>query len=166
MGVGGYGWQQANQSRALRARLQAATLQREVADLDAATSRQSIQTLRRHAAVLAAPDLRALSLEGQPEARLASGRAFLSESRGIVVLASGLPALGPGEAYQIWLVTRPDPVSAGLATVDAEGRLFESIPRVVELSDLMAIAVTREPVGGAEQPSDAVILLGRIDASD
>ena len=158
-----YGWQQASRSRALQARLDAATLQREVADLDAATSRRSLRTLRGHAGVLAAPDLAALPLEGQRNASSASGRAFLSESRGIVVLASGLPPLASDEAYQLWLVTRPDPVSAGLATVDADGHLFESIPPVVDLSDLMAVAVTRESEDGADQPSDTVVLLGRVD---
>ena len=163
LGLGWYGWQQTSQSRALQARLEATTLQREVADLDAATSRRSIQTLRGHAGVLAAPDLIAIPLEGQPEARQASGRAFLSESRGIVVLASEMPALASDEAYQIWLVTRPNPVSAGLAVIDADGHLFESIPPVVDLSDLVAVAVTRESEGGADQPSDAVVLLGRVD---
>ena len=57
-------------------------------------------------AVLTAPDMTRVVLAGQPPvAPQASGRAFWSPTRGLVLTASGVPALPPARTYQLWLVT-------------------------------------------------------------
>jgi len=166
LGLGWYTVQQASRTRALQARLDAAALQAQVADLEAATSRQVVRELRSHTEILAAADTVSFPLEAQALGRRPSGRAFVRPAGGLVVVASDMPPLSPGQTYQIWLVTDPDPVSAGVASVDSDGRLVESRPLPIDIADLIAIAVTREAEGGADRPSAAVVLLGRTALSE
>ena len=128
---------------------------------EAAQLRLVAQDLRSQADVLAAPDVTTLVLEGQPGAESATGRAFISPTRGVVVTASDLPPLAPGRVYQMWFVTRPDPVSGGLTRGGEDGRIFAPTVLPIELSEVIALAVTDEPTGGVERPSGDVLLLGR-----
>ena len=164
--AGAFGWyaaRQVNHARDLQAQLDAAGLREQVADLDAATSRQLTEELRARADTLAAGDVETVALEGQPGAEAASGRAFFSATNDVVIAASGLPSLPPGQIYQVWLVLPDDPVSVGLARADSRGRLLESVAPVPEATDLIAVAVTMEPEGGGETPSENIVLLGRPD---
>ena len=163
--AGGLGWYAAQQvivARDLRAELDDATLRERIANLDAATSRQLAEELRGRADTLAALDVTSVDLEGQPGAENAVGRAFLSTSRGVVIAASNMPPLPPGQTYQVWFVLPEDPVSVGFARVDAAGRLFESLDSASDTAQLIAVAVTMEPEGGVETPSGNVLLLGRM----
>ena len=161
--AGGLGWyaaQNVNEARNLRAQLDDAMLRVRVAALDAASSRQLAEEMRGRADALAALDVTSVELIGQPGADNAFGRAFISMSRGVVITALNMPALPPGQVYQVWLVMPEDPVSVGVARVDASGRLFESLGPTPDISELLAVAVTREPEGGVEMPSGNVLLLG------
>ena len=94
MAAGALGWYAATQetrSQQLRASLVATTLQIEVANLDAATARQTISEMREHAEILVASDVASIDLQGQPDAPDASGRVFFSETEGILIVASNLP---------------------------------------------------------------------------
>ena len=163
--AGGLGWyaaQQVNLATELRAELEDATLRERVASLDAAASRRLAEEMRGRAGALAALDVTSVELEGQPGAENAFGRAFLSMSRGVVIAASNMPPLPPGQAYQVWFVLPDDPVSAGFARVDEAGRLFESLDSAPDTAQLIAVAVTMEPEGGVQVPSGNVLLLGRV----
>ena len=72
-------------------------------------------------AVLAAPDLARIDLQGQPVAPDARARALWSRSRGLVFTAANLPPAPAGKAYQVWVVTAQMPISAGLFTPDTTG---------------------------------------------
>ena len=163
--AGALGWYAATQvtrSQQLRASLEATTLQIEVANLDAATARQTISEMRGHAEILVASDVARIDLQGQPDAPNASGRGFFSETEGILIVASNLPPLPPGQIYQIWFVVPPNPIGVGFARVDAEGRAFVSVePTDSQLP--IAVALTLEAEGGVAEPSGAVYLLGRTD---
>lgn len=112
-------------------------------------------------AVLTAPDLRQVDLQGQPPvAARATGRAFYSRSRGLVFTASDLPPLGAGRAYQLWVVTAQQPVSAGLLEVDAAGRVTQAFETPPDLQNPVAIAVTEEPAGGVTAPTGDKYLVG------
>ena len=88
-----------------------------------AVLRQTAAGAQSSVAVLTAPDVARVDLEGQPVAPDASARAFWSRSRGLVFTASNLPPLPPGRTYQLWvLTTDPAPTSAGLLKPDADGR--------------------------------------------
>lgn len=74
----------------------------------------------------------------------------------LVFSASGLPALPPGKAYQLWFVNpagiRPGPV---LSPVDG------SVPGVVaaQLDGAQWVAMTVEPAAGSAQPTSSQLLL-------
>tara|TARA_B100001123_G_scaffold156807_1_gene181561 strand:+ start:14732 stop:15559 length:828 start_codon:yes stop_codon:yes gene_type:complete len=163
--AGALGWYAASQvtrSQELRANLEATTLQIEVANLDAATARQTTTEMRGFAEILVATDVTSIDLQGQPDAPDASGRVFFSETEGILIVASNLPPLPPGQIYQIWFVVPPNPIGVGFARVDAEGRAFVKIePTDSQLP--IAVALTLETEGGVAEPSGAVYLLGRTD---
>ena len=164
--AGGLGWyaaEQVNLARDLQVEVDAATLRRSVAELEAATARQAMEDARNRAVVLAAPDLTTVVLEGQPGAAGATGRAFWSPSTGIVLAAAALPSVPEGRVYQLWLVTPPNPVSAGLLQVDDAGRIFATVEPPADGGMPTAIAITLEPAGGVEAPSGEVYLLGRTD---
>jgi anti-sigma-K factor RskA len=112
-------------------------------------------------AVLTAPDLTEVDLQGQPPvAPRATGRAFYSRSRGLVFTASDLPPLRSGRAYQLWVVTAQSPVSAGLLEPDAAGRVTQAFNTPPDLPRPVAIAVTEEPAGGVTAPTGDKYLVG------
>ena len=161
--LGWYAAQQVTRARQVRESLDASILRAQVADLDAATSRQAADELRARADVLAAPDVTSISLQGQSAAPDAAGRAFLSRTRGTVLTASNVPPLPPGHIYQVWFVVPPNPVGAGFARVDGAGRIFATVDPPGDAGVPVAIAVTLEPEGGVEAPGDDLLLLGRTD---
>lgn len=161
--LGWYAAQQVTRARQLGESLNASTLRIQVADLDAATSRQVAEELRTRAEVLSAPDLVSIRLQGQPGAPEATGRAFLSGARGAVLTASQVPPLPPGQVYQVWFVVPPDPIAVGFARTDGAGRIFAAIDPPDSIGVPVAVAVTQEPDGGVSEPSGDVFLLGRTD---
>jgi len=161
--LGWYAAQHVTRSRQLRDSLDASVLRIQAADHDAVTSRQVARELRARADVLAAPDVATISLQGQPAAPNASGRAFLSGTRGAVLVASNVPPLPPGQIYQVWFVVPPDPIAVGFARVDGAGRIFSTVDPPSDAGIPLAIAVTLEPEGGAADPSGDLLLLGRTD---
>ncbi len=161
--IGWYAAQHVTRSRQLRESLDASVLRIQAADHDAVTSRQLARELRARADVLAAPDVATINLQGQPAAPDASGRAFLSGTRGAVLVASNVPPLPPGQIYQVWFVVPPDPIAVGFARVDGAGRIFSTVDPPSDAGIPLAIAVTLEPEGGASDPSGDLLLLGRLD---
>jgi hypothetical protein len=132
---------------------------REDAEHKIQEARQSAQSAQVISGVLAAPDLIRFNLVGQLEAPRAFAQALWSRSRGLVFSGSRLPPLPPGTVYQMWLLTNTDPVSAGLLTPDAAGRVTlatdspPAVPRPV-----IGVSVTVEPAGGRRTPTGAPIL--------
>jgi hypothetical protein len=132
---------------------------REDAEHKIQEARQSAQSAQVISGVLAAPDLIRFNLAGQLDAPRAFAQALWSRSRGLVFSGSRLPPLQPGTVYQMWLLTSTDPVSAGLLTPDAAGRVTlatdspPAVPRPV-----LGVSVTVEPAGGGRTPTGAPIL--------
>ena len=91
----------------------------------------------------------------------ASGRAFWSRSHGVMFTATGLPPLPKGKVYQLWVVTKSTPLSAGLLTPDGSGHVMAvaDMPPGVEP---VAVAVTIEPEGGVPSPTGARYLVGLV----
>ena len=82
-------------------------------------------------------------------------------SRGLVFTASNLPAPPPGRAYQLWVLTRqPAPISAGMLTPDASGRVNVRFDTPIDLPAPVAMAVTLEPAGGVPSPTGDKYLVG------
>ena len=143
-------------------------LQRELADAEqrASAAEQGIQTvqlrasnLQRTADILAAADVKGVELKGQGPGSGASGRAFVSRSRGVVFFAENLPPLKPGTTYQLWVVTEDKkPIDAGVFTTDATGTI--SLTRILNVPNPGAVAVTVEPAGGVPSPTGPMCISG------
>ena len=120
---------------------------------------QSEATVRHTERILAATDVKRVDLTGQDVAPGASGRAFWSRSNGVMFTATGLPPLPKGKVYQLWVVTKSAPLSAGLLTPDGSGHVMAvaDMPPDVEP---VAVAVTIEPEGGVPSPTGARYLVG------
>ena len=160
IGLGGY---------ALSLRRQITGLQAEVGDLTARLDRseqqvavavRSVAVAEARMAVLTAPDMTQVDLQGQPVAPRASGRAFWSRTRGLVFTASDLPSLPAGRSYQLWVVTAQTAVSAGLLEPDTTGRVAQAFNTPADLPRPVAIAVTDEPAGGVPAPTGDKYLVG------
>ena len=74
--------------------------------------------------------------------------------------AHGLPALKPGRAYELWLVTADTKIPAGTFKPSPDGTATFSATYALEPSQLQAIAVTEEPEAGVPAPTGPIILIG------
>ena len=161
VGLGGYAGQLRGRVATLETRLRATTERAEAGERLMADARRTAFDAQAQVAVLAAPDLARIDLVGQPAAPGASARAFWSRSRGLVFTASNLPSPPPGRAYQLWVLTKqPAPVSAGMLTPDANGRVNARFDTPADLPPPIAMAVTLEPEGGVPAPTGDKYLVG------
>ena len=159
-GLGVYAGQLRTRVTDLEARLQEATLRASAAERQIADARQTAAEAQSTVAVLAAPDLARVDLAGQPPASQASGRAFVSRSRGVVFTASNLPALPAGKVYQLWVVTPQAALSVGLLRPDDAGRVAAILAAPQNLTTMAAVAVTLESEGGVPAPTGEKYLVG------
>jgi anti-sigma-K factor RskA len=140
---------------ALGAGIYAVRLQRQMSELQARFDQAQATT-----AVLAAPDLARIDLQGQPVAPDARARALWSRSRGLVFTAANLPPAPAGKAYQVWVVTAQAPISAGLLTPDPSGVGTQFYMTPADIAPPVAVAVTLEPAGGVAAPTGERFLVG------
>jgi hypothetical protein len=132
---------------------------REEAGRQVAEARQTALNAQIVGNVLAGPDVVRYDLVGTNAAPRAYAKVMWSRSRGLVFSASRLPQLQAGNTYQFWLITGSGPVTAGLLTPDAAGRITfvtdtpGNVPRPV-----IGASVTLEPSGGRPRPSGTTVL--------
>ncbi len=74
----------------------------------------------------------------------------------LVVITSGLPALPPGQVYQLWLIGKTKIVSAGLLPSAKSGRTAPVLASGVVKGDTLGLTV--EPAPGSAQPTTKPIL--------
>jgi anti-sigma-K factor RskA len=161
IGAGSDAMQVRGQMRGLEARLRDAMVRADASERQVADARRSAFEAQSIVLVLAAPDLVRIDLAGQPAAPAATARAFWSRSRGLVFTASNLPAPPKGRAYQLWvLTTQPAPISAGMLTLDKDGRVNARFDTPPDLPRPVAMAVTLEPEGGVPAPTGDKYLVG------
>ncbi len=134
--------------------------QSELADQQRQTQAALAQSarLRAAAALVAAAGTQALAV------RAASGalqvKVYLNPARGAVLIASALPPVGPGRAYQLWLLTPGErPRSGGTFEPGAAGAAVALVPHA--LHGAVGLAVSVEPVAGSAQPTGAMVLTAR-----
>jgi len=140
---------------AVGAGIYAIRLQRQIGELQARFDQGEATT-----AVLAAPDLARIDLQGQPVAPDARARALWSRSRGLVFTAANLPPPPAGKSYQVWVVTAQAPISAGLLTPDPSGVGTQYYMTPADIAPPVAVAVTLEPAGGVPAPTGERFLVG------
>ncbi len=145
------------EARLAQANAQLASAQTQVASLE----RVSLDAQSR-LATLTAPDVAQVDLAGQPVAQQATARAWWSRSRGLVINAANLPQPPAGKTYQLWVVTGQAPLSAGLLTPDAAGRVNAFFATPPDIPQPVAMAVTLEPAGGMPAPTGDKYLVGLV----
>ena len=106
---------------------------------------------------LAAPDTREIALAGQQISPSASARVFLEPGRRrAIVFFQSLPANPKDKSYQLWIIRadQPKPQSAGIFDVSNNGNASIVIENLPLSTEMKGLAVTLEPRGGVEQPTN------------
>ena len=86
------------------------------------------------------------------------GRIFVNAQRGMLLLASHLPAAPSGKLYELWLLPKTGaPIPAGLFQADAQGNALYLRNEPVDVAATKALAVTLEPESGSAAPTSAVV---------
>jgi anti-sigma-K factor RskA len=113
--------------------------------------------------ILTADDMQPVPMAGRENATASIARAFWSPTRGLLIVANDLPVPPPGRIYQVWVISRTGPVSAGLLGEQGAGRGMLLAPPPPGLAPgAVTVAVTDEPPGGLPAPSGAIRLAGSI----
>jgi len=121
-------------------------LMRSAADRD---SKQAILDFLRD------PDTRQASFAPGPR-----GRVFVNKDRGVLLIASHLPALAAGKTLELWTIPKGGtPKPAGVFKPDSDGRAVFLSKGAVEMASLGAVAVTVEPEGGSPAPTTTPIFV-------
>jgi Anti-sigma-K factor rskA len=108
-------------------------------------------------AALAGTDTRTIALTGQAASPSASARVFVEpKARRAVVFFYNLPASAKDKSYQLWIIRsdQPKPQSAGVFNVAADGQATVKVENLPTDVPIKAFAVTLEPHGGVEQPTN------------
>jgi anti-sigma-K factor RskA len=159
--LGAYALQLRGRVSDLEARLTQAIERAALSESQIADARGTASRAESTLAVLIAPDLARIDLQGQPAAPAASARAFWSRSRGLVLSGSNLPPLPARRTYQLWVITAdPAPISAGLLMPDQDGRVIAMFQTPPDMAKPAAMAITLEPEGGVPAPTGDKYLVG------
>ncbi len=110
-------------------------------------------------AALAAGNVEQVSLNASE----GNARVFWNTEERVAILSTaGLPILSPDQTYQLWLIDGNTPISAGIFTVDDEGRsiLIFNPPQGLDSYD--GIGISTEPAGGSLAPTTDPIAVGEM----
>ena len=118
---------------------------------------QRADKLASELSALASAGTRTIALSGQEVAPAASARVFLEpERRRALVFFYDLPANTGDKSYQLWIIRadQPKPMSAGVFDVSESGTASLSVENLPVATEIKGLAVTLEPRGGVEQPTN------------
>ena len=86
-------------------------------------------------------------------------RVFLNKNRGVLLMASNLPAAPAGKIYEMWVIPKGGaPKPAGLFQPDEQGNAMHMLPGSIDVETTAVIAVTMEPEAGSATPTMPIIL--------
>ena len=157
-GAGVYAANLKRQLDDVQLRLVDAVVKLQASEERVAAASAQVTAVRASLALVTAPDMLDLRLAGQRPSPQASGRAFHSRSRGLLFAANDLPPLPPDRVYQVWLLTRGAPVSAGLFRPDEQGNVTAAFNPIPNAPVPVGFAVSLEPDGGVPAPTGAIYL--------
>ncbi len=138
-------------------------------DAQIAELKSKLESLRDHddklaseMAALASPETKTIALAGQQASPSASARVYLEPSRRrAIVFFRNLPTNAKDKSYQLWIIRadQPKPQSAGVFDVANSGNATIVIENLPVETEMKALAVTLEPKGGVEQPTNSNFFL-------
>lgn len=159
-GLGVYAWTLQGRVASLETRLDSAERRAAAAERDTLEARRAAGDAKVMVAVLEASDLVRIELAGQKPAPSATARALWSRNRGMVFSTSNLPPPPPGSVYQVWVLAKGAPISAGLLSIDQAGRGLAFFQTPSDIPPPTGVAVSLEPSGGRPQPTGDIYLHG------
>ena len=139
-------------------------LRDQVAELGSRNQDQTTQLdqLHQDLALFTAPDAVHVSLTPQKAPRQPSGTAIFSPTkRRMIFMASNLPAVPPGKAYELWVIpAKGAPVAAGVFKPDEHGNAIVMDRPMPEGVEAKAFAITLEKEEGSDKPTSPILLMG------
>jgi len=148
-----------NQLEDIELRLVDAVNQLQISQQRLADASTELGAMHSGLGLLSAPDLQTLKLAGKGGAPDATGRAFISRTKGLLFSASKLPPLAEGSTYQLWMLSRKDPVSAGQVRPAQDGSVTAAFDPLTAMPDVTGFAVSVEPEAGSPKPTSDFILV-------
>jgi hypothetical protein len=143
-----------NQLEDIKLRLVDAVMKMQVSEQQVEVAQAQVNAVRANLTLMTAPDVLDMKLAGAGAAGGASGRVFISRTRGLLFAASQMPQLPEGKTYQLWYLTKGDPVSAGLVRTDDQGNATAAFDVPPGLPVPNGFAVSMESEERASQPAD------------
>lgn len=109
------------------------------------------------------PSVQLALLTGLQPAPGAKGKMIWNPNRAKgIFYANDLPSLDPDKSYQLWVIGKQGPVSAGVFEPGPEGSAVITITRIAGPAEgNLQFAVTIEPRGGVPQPTGSMVLVGK-----
>jgi hypothetical protein len=158
----GWGWLAAAAAAcavvvALWLSLEKRTADRELADVRRTLQQSVAERGRLEQAVtfLNQPETRQVNF-GQGQPAPPRGNFFLNPRLGVLLIASNLPALPAGRAYEMWVIPKGSmPVPAGLFQSGPQGTAMHILPGIVDPN--VTVAVTVEPESGSAAPTSGIL---------
>jgi anti-sigma-K factor RskA len=84
------------------------------------------------------------------------------DGRDAVLVASGLHALPPDRAYQVWFLRGGQPTPNAVFSVTHAGHGRRLVHAPGRLRDFDVVAVTPEPASGSPAPTGPIVLAGEL----
>ncbi len=111
-----------------------------------------------------APDAVHVSLNPQKSSKEPTGTAIFSPTRRrMMLMASNLPAVPQGKAYELWIIpAKGAPIAAGVFKPDEHGNAVMMDHLMPEGVEAKAFAITIENEAGSEKPTSPVVLVGSV----
>jgi|SRR5579872_7033899 len=141
------------------------SVERRTTDHELTTARASLQQtlaerdrLQQAFAFLNQPETRQVNF-GQGQSSPPRGNFFLNPRMGVMLIASNLPPLPPGKAYEMWVIPKAGaPRPAGLFQSGPQGTTMHILAGAVDSN--VTLAVTVEPEVGSPAPTSSVLFTG------
>lgn len=157
-------YQMTKERDALRSAFQVVAVDRSGSRQQLDSLRNSIATRDRTIANLTGPDVAVMTLTSAGGAA-PSARMFWNPSENAwTFVAHNLPKPAPGRAYQLWLMTAKEKISAGMFMPGANGDAMMQATYALPRNALSAVAVTDEPEAGSAQPTTTPVIVGLASA--
>ena len=149
----------------LVAQIQTATTDRATGSTLVDSLENTIAAKERMLASLTGPQVTVVSL-ASASAPSPNGRMFWDQAvNQWTFVAHNIPRPRAGRAYQVWLVTPSQKISAGMFMPQPNGDVMMQMRYALPKDALTAVAVTEEPADGSPQPTTAPYIAGQRTAA-
>lgn len=136
----------------------------QLAELSNRNQDQSVRLdrLRGEMRLLTAPDAVHVSLNPQQSPKHPSGTAIFSPNqKRMIFMASNLPAVPEGKAYELWVIPMNGaPIAAGVFKPDEHGNAMMMDHEMPPGVQAKAFAITVEKEAGSDKPTLPIVMMG------